>query len=277
MPIGPVLRCCGVLLGLLLPLSAHTLWLFSTNYLRELPVDDTGPQPFSILYGWGHAMPVDEQLTRAQVDRMMLATPAGDIVALEPGPEGGFLATQVTPDAPGRYVIGAVLKPYLFTRFHDGDRVRFEFMGKNGVPEGAEVLTSRFTHHFAKTVVSVGDTAGMAADRALGFDLEILLGADPTTLVAGGTMPFTVLFHGKPLVRSDYPIVATLTRLGFAGATELSIDGEGRGVIVIPDTGVYQILIAVEEAATAAQLAEADRVRYSSTLTFACSAGLHHH
>ncbi len=259
-------------------LPAHTLWLFSTSYLIDMQGEDhDGPHPFSILYGWGHAMPVDDQLSRAQVDRMVLATPDGGINVLEPGPEGGFLAAQVTPEATGRYIIGAALKPYTFTRFHDGDRVRFERIGKDAVPEGVEILTSRFTHHFAKTVVSVGDTTGMAVDRVLGFDLEILLETDPATLVAGSTMPFSVLFHGKPLVRREYPIVVTLTRLGFAGETDLSIDGDGRGVIVIPDTGVYQILVAVEETATAEQLTQADRVRYSSTTTFACTAGLQQH
>lgn len=276
MPFAHAFRCCGLLLCLL-PLSAHTLWLFSTSYLIDMQGEDhDGPHPFSILYGWGHAMPVDDQVLRNQVDRMVLATPDGVVTPIELGPEGGFLATAITPEKAGRYVIGAALKPYTFTRFHDGDRVRFEFIGKDGVPDGAEVITSRFTHQFAKTVVSVGDTTGLAVDRELGFDLEIILQADPTTLVAGSPMPFTVKYHGAPLQRGEHAVVATLTRLGFAGETALTIDNDGTGVVIIPDTGVYQILVAVEEAATPEQLQQADGVRYASSTTFSCTTGLSH-
>jgi len=273
------MRFLAVLLVFILTatLPAHTLWLFSSSYIIDMQGDDHDtPHPFSILYGWGHSMPVDDQLLRTQVDHMIICAPDGVVTPLEPGPEGGYLATQIAPTVAGRYVAGAALKPYLFTSFHDGDRTKFLLVGKDGIPEGVEVITSRRTNQFAKTVVSVGDTTGMPADHELGLELEVILQADPTTMLAGSTMPFLVKFRNEPLHVKTYSVVVKMTRLGFAGDTEITLGTDGKASAILPDTGVYQIAVALEEAVSAEELQDIDGVRYSSTTTFACTAGLSH-
>jgi|GEM_PF-7092590 len=273
------MRYLAVILVLILTatLPAHTLWLFSSSYIIDMQGEDHDtPHPFSILYGWGHSMPVDDQLTRAQVDRMLICGPDGVVTPLEPGPQGGYLATQIAPTVAGRYVAGAALKPYIYTSFHDGDRTKFLLVGKDGIPEGVEVITSRRTNQFAKTVVSVGDTTGMPADQEMGLELEVILLADPTTMVAGSTMPFLVKFRNEPLPVKTYSVTVKMTRLGFTGDTEITLGNDGKGSAILPDTGVYQIAVALEEAVSAEELQDIDGVRYSSTTTFACTAGLSH-
>lgn len=277
-----MVRCQSMMMVLMLLMlgghsaSAHTLWLFSSSYLVELSGEDhIGPHPFSILYGWGHQMPVDDQLSKQQVDRMVVSVAGGPVEQLEPGPENAYLTTGVKPTTPGVYVIGAGLKPYLFTRYHDGDQVRFEFVGKDGIPDGVDVITSRYTTQFAKTIVNVGSAKPEdAPDQQLGFDVEIVLGAHPSAMKPNDDMPFTIYFHGQPLDPHGHAVVVELRRLGFAGVSAVTIDDQGHGLVGIPDTGVYQLLVAIEENGTPEMLKQSDGTRLSCTSTFACTQGI---
>jgi uncharacterized GH25 family protein len=142
-------------------------------------------------------------------------------------PAGGFvLMTRTIP-----HFID--LSPESFHDYleHEGLGWVVEWRKKNG--EAGARGRELYSKH-AKAVVHAGAGASVAT-KPVGHAVEIVPLRDPASIKPGGTLPFQVLFQGKP---------AGVMAVGAAhtgGSVKLTTDAQGRGSVVVSREGPWKL------------------------------------
>ena len=161
-------------------------------------------------------------------------------------PEGGgerALVLEASLHSAGVAVLGVQLHPRPISL--TPDQVE-EYLAEIGAPEavhrawkdlGAREWREVYAKH-AQSFVRVGEAS---ADRAwsepLGLGLEIVPEADPTRLIAGGSLPVRVLRHGAPLAG------LRLSSLPEGGGAEqvATTDADGRATLAFERSGRWLV------------------------------------
>jgi len=165
-------------------------------------------------------------------------TPGGEIPL--PGVEGTDPAGWGTLPAPGTWLL-----------VYDSDRSSVEldgpkfeaYLAEEGLERisrlraqrGQTAARSREIYsRCAKALLQAGNGPAQGYDRVLGLPLELVPGTSPAGLPAGGELPVTLLFRGKPLagalvvaVPRDAPAARVSGRTGADGRVRLRLDRPG--------------------------------------------------
>jgi hypothetical protein len=203
-------------------------------------------------------------------ERYVAAGPAGEqAVAGTPGDDDPAGTLKVS--GPGLYVIG-----YRSTQ----SSVRFDtiaeferYLDMEGLERHAAVAAKRFQvkggileyySRCAKALVSVGPSSPtQAADRRLGFPLELMAQANPYALRAGGDLPLQLLYQGKPLAGA---LIIAFNRDRPMEKLKLRTDPDGRVRLTLARAGVW--LVTSVHMIPAPLLARADWESLWASLTF---------
>lgn len=142
-------------------------------------------------------------------------------------PAGGFvLMTRTVP-----HFID--LSPESFHKYleHEGLGWVVEWRKKNG--EAGARGRELYSKH-AKAIAHAGAGASVAT-KPVGHAVEIVPLQDPASIRPGGTLPFQVLFQGKPAG------VMAVAASSVSGSTQLKTDAHGRGSVTLSREGPWKL------------------------------------
>lgn len=226
-------------LGLLLSASAlpaHDLWIEPSSFRpaqsERITVRVRVGEHFK-----GDPVP----RSSARIERFAAVVPGDrDLELPLKGTEGADPAGQATLPVPGTWILVYDTNH----AFVDLDGPKFErYLTEEGLERisalrakagktaaGARDMYSRC----AKSLVTVGAEGQAGYDRVLGLPLELVPGASPAALPAGGELPVLLLYQGKPLagalvvaIRKDQPLAKVSARTGKDGRVRLRLGGPG--------------------------------------------------
>jgi len=253
--------------------GAHHVWLNATRYALESVKEN--PKAKTILYfGWGDYFPAHDFLREGQIQRLFLRSPDGAIQELKT-PNAGFNETPIEFTQDGIYVAAASLEPKFVADVWRDGKMEVILKPKDELPQGAEILESKYGLQFAKAIVTVGqpDPKDATFLQPVGHDLEIIPLVNPRTLREGDYFPFKLLFKGEALKapQADPKIYATYAGFStgkgvFASTAELSKGGIVRLKLV--RYGVWQIHVEYSMPPPSEMAQKADKVEYKASLTF---------
>jgi len=159
--------------------------------------------------------------------------------------EGNSLATEITLEKAGTYVVAAALKPkeikltaeefneYLL---HDGLPQIYELRKQEGILEQAAV---EFYSKYPKSVLQVGKQLDETPLKPIGLVIEIIPMKNPYALKLGDNLPIKVLLRGEPLNNAEVAWSYPGRGEEMAGSTKT--DSDGQAVIPLVKTGPYLI------------------------------------
>lgn len=219
-------------------LQAHDLWIEPSSF-RPAPGERIAVR---LLVGEAfRGEPVPRRTER--IERFAAIGPGGEIPGGEiplPGVEGTDPAGWGTLPAPGTWIVvydtnhssieldGPKFEAYLAEEGLERISRRRAERGQTAAP--AREIFSRC----AKALMQVGNGPAQGYDRVLGLPLELVPGASPAGLPAGGELPVTLLLRGKPLagalvvaIPRDAPAATVSGRTGADGRVRLRLDQPG--------------------------------------------------
>lgn len=229
---------------------AHMFWL---NVSQDHP--KVG-EPVQVKIGFGHKFPKDEQIKAERLGAVRAWAADGRELALKKIATGSY---EFVPPAAGVYLISAQVVPGFVTRTREGMKLG----NKKKVPNANHCF------HFdmaAKTLISAG-AAKKGFDQKTKTALEIVPLKNPGTLKKGATLPFKVLFQGKPLPKAMVKITyegrsdpknffAVTGKTNAQGEFQVKLDKTGKWLILASHKTPYP------------NQEECDENMYSSSLTF---------
>jgi uncharacterized GH25 family protein len=165
---------------------AHDLWLAPDNY--KPAVGDT----MKVMVGFGHKYPaarVDEKVRPGMIQEVNAVGPDGKLIKLDKKSDAEY-ALKI--EAPGPYLISALMKPIYFSMAKGGRK-----LGNKKNLE--EVKSCNFYRMIANAPIFAGAEAKTPAASQAGQALQVQPLADITALKNGDTLPVKVLFNGAPL------------------------------------------------------------------------------
>lgn len=142
-------------------------------------------------------------------------------------PAGGFvLMTRTIPNFIG-------LSPESFHKYleHEGLGWVVEWRKKNG--EAGARGRELYSKH-AKAIVHAG-TGASVATKPVGHAVEIVPLRDPASIKPGGSLPFQVLFQGRPAG------IMMVEASSVSGSTQLQTDAQGRGSVTLTREGPWKL------------------------------------
>jgi len=269
MPRLPLLAL-GLLLAL--PAAAHDFWIEPTRF-EPAPGEGVALRLFVGEHFRGDAV---ARPAAAGLHRFVVADANGPASAAVPGRPGGDPAGLLRLARPGAYVVGLHGKPNRIELPADRFNAYLELEGLQAIlalraargqtDQPAREIYSRC----AKSLLLSGPAAarGPAADRALGFPLELIAERRPETLPDGDALPVRLLYEGQPLAGA---LVVALRRADPARTIERRSDAEGR--VRLPLSGAGPWLVKAVHMRPAAAGSGADWESLWASLTFAGSEG----
>jgi uncharacterized GH25 family protein len=275
----PLPRLVALTLGLALAGSAaaaaHDMWIEPSGFAQpvggRISVKLRVGQQFD-----GDPLPRDPQ----RIVRFAALSPGGE--APIPGVPGTDPAGYLALPSPGLYLL-------VYRSNHDAvelDADKFEkYLGEEGLEK---VLALRAQRHessqpvkeifsrCAKSLVSVG-AGGLPGgsgvhgvfDHVLGLPLELVPESNPYALAAGGQLPVTLLFDGKPLANAK---VTAIPKGHAAEQVSARTDGKGKARLPLARGGVWLVKAVNMMAAPAASGAQWES--WWASLTFELPAAL---
>jgi uncharacterized GH25 family protein len=214
-------------------LEAHDLWIEPSNF-RPAPGERV-----AVRLRVGQAFRGDPVPRMAQqIERFAAVGPGGEIPL--PGVEGTDPAGWGSLPAPGTWIL-------VYDSDHSSVELegpKFEaYLAEEGLERisrlraqsGQTAARSREIYsRCAKALLQAGGGAAAGYDRVLGLPLELVPGASPAGLPAGGELPVTLLFRGKPLagalvvaIPRGAPAAKVSGRTGADGKVRLRLDRPG--------------------------------------------------
>jgi uncharacterized GH25 family protein len=188
-------------LTLAAPVCAHDLWIVPGKFTVE------PGEKVRVFINSGDTFPGSDALVGAARIASLTFHPASpekvDIDSF--AADGKSLTAEITASEPGTAALALVLEPRVI-------RLKAEEFNQYLVDEGLSKLlelreargeskqpaVERYTK-FAKTILSVGDSSEDRSSEPTGLKLEVVPHTPLHALRAGATLPFAILFEGKPL------------------------------------------------------------------------------
>lgn len=243
---------------------AHNYWLESTRY--RLAKKSVKP----MLVGWGHHLPVDDGMRGEKIDYIRVVAPDGSVTDVDILPGKSLHSYMISYDKPGTYCLASQTKPGYYTMYTDTKgRKRHKAKPKSALSDIADIRLSVFSSQFAKAYV-VMETSSDSFARPAGLELELMPLKDPYLLSPGDTLPFQVLFRGKPYAGAGEWMA---TWSGYSTEAEtyvhmpLKIEG-GRFDVPITHAGNWFVKFDIKIPSSGEEAKQCDHIKYKSTVTF---------
>jgi hypothetical protein len=192
---------CLVALTIVPPVYSHDLWIVPGKFAVQ------PGEKIRIFINSGDSFPVSDALLNVARVGSFTFHPASsegfEITSL--ASDGMSLTAEVTATEPGTAAVTLALEPRVirlkaeeFNQYlaDEGLSTLLELRQASG--ESNEPAVERYTK-WAKALLSVGDESDDRWSKPVGMKLEVVPHAPPRTLHRGATLPFVVLFEGKPL------------------------------------------------------------------------------
>jgi len=230
-------RTAWVLLALLTAapaLRAHDLWIEPSSF-RPAP-----GQRIAVRLRVGQGFRGDPMPRMAEfLERFVAVGPGGEIAL--PGVEGTDPAGWAALPSPGTWLFVYTSNNHASIEL-DGpkfethlaeeglERISRLRAARGQTAAGAREIFSRC----AKALIDAGSGPAQGFDRVLGLPLELVPTASPAAVPAGGELPVTLLYRGKPLagalvvaIPHDAPDARVTGRTGADGRVRLRLDRPG--------------------------------------------------
>jgi uncharacterized GH25 family protein len=221
------------------PLSAHDFWIEPSTFRPQV-----GENVTARLWVGPHLK--GEPFPRVSKLIVTFALFSGAGTTPLSGREGDDPAGSVRITAPGLQFIGYRSRDYGVSI----DAAKFEdYLKEEGLEEISKIRASRGEtqkpareafSRAAKALLDAGQTGKLPTgyDRDLGFTLELIADRDPYTATVGQTLPFRLLYEGKPLPGALVQALSkTRPEKGVAGRT----DAKGRVSLNLDASGLWLI------------------------------------
>jgi len=244
------------------PLLAHDFWIEPSDYNAK-PGKLIGFRIFV-----GHLPSPDEFARKdSHIAKFSVWGPDGETPI--PGRQGAVPAGLARPTKPGIYVAG-----YLSTGTHiEMPAEKFNsYLKEEGLDAATRMRASRRENNqpgmeiysrCAKSIFRVGDGGMTGWDRELSLPLEIIPDTNPYDLHTGDTLPFHVLFNGKPAANI---LVGCMDQEGDEVQMYARTDAGGRAAFTIPRGGRW--VLHCVNMVPAEKGADADWRSYWASLSF---------
>lgn len=221
--------------------SGHDYWLVParTSAPKHTPIDVR-------LYRGEALEPEDERpLEVEKTARFRLLAGGRDQDLLGSAVDGRSPVARVTPEVEGGHLVVMERKPqpirldaakfteYLKEEGLDAVIRRREELGESKA-EGRESYS-----RYLKALIQVGGAHDDTYKQPAGLLLEILPEADPAARKPGDTLPFRVVFEGRPLAGAQ--VTAHVDEGGKIRGQTLTTDAEGRAEVRIDRAGTWLI------------------------------------
>ena len=264
--VTPLLALTGVA-------HAHQLWVGASNYLLTYPGPRPGPVSAVAYVTFGHRFPIDEPIDDARFGGVYLHAP-GVAARRLPSSSDGYRAAPLAFEKAGAYWVSSVNQPIFSTQIKDAQGVMsYVRVPKNQAPAGANVVDATQIFGFAKALIFVqGDAADTTAlGKPLGHTLELIPEKNPAAAAVGATIPFRVLFNGRPYAGEPIEVVAeSVAAPQKVPGAKWSGETDPAGRVQVPAAlpGAWILIVTVIEPATGDLKSKANQIRFRATLTF---------
>ncbi len=246
---------------------SHSMWINITDYYPEI---HNGELTYTKLYlGWGHHFPVDDFLSKNQLQSFLLIDPDSKKKNINPDVNGGFLETVLKLNKKGSWIVSAASNPGFYTMYLDSKNEMHHKIGPKTDVKG-RVIMSLYYEQFAKTIICVGDENNKSFSKPIGHKLEIIPLENPIYLkgCGGHFLPVKVLFNGKPAMFKK--VYATYSGFSFDAdnyAYTTSTNSQGIANIKILSNGQWLIKTEIMLPATKDMKEKCNEMHYTATLT----------
>lgn len=216
--------------SLAVPAAAHHLTV-AASAMTATPGEET-----SVSISWGHALPQDQPIDAALLERYELRAPSGQIVALQT--DGvSWQTNQVRLQDAGVYQVVAARRPSLLTVVVDAEGKHRHHRGpRSSVPDGlGRIDHTALSHQYAKSMIVCGSGETRPA-APWGLPLEIVPLEAPADWRAGRELRFQVLLNGRPAPREEMVISVVGLHETLDAHSDTDADpGRPRSPVVITD------------------------------------------
>lgn len=251
-----------------LPAAAHGFWINGSTWLLDPAGDDHGAVPNeSLIYlGAGHYFPVHEYLNPEKIDRFEVRSESGAVTPLKGTAEGLVSAPFVVKEN-GGHVVTAMLKPYFYSMYNDGETTRY---GAGPKTEFQNVEYSSYNEEYAKALMRTAEGDASFLTKPIGDTFEIVPKSDPFAVKAGpdATLAFTVLLDGKPLAGATVFATHTTHYPRNELAQRHSTNAEGVVTITVDAKGPWLLLAFTSRPIREEWKDKADEEEYAASVTF---------
>jgi uncharacterized GH25 family protein len=244
--------------------SAHTMWINASDYNPEV-YPKYGART-NVYFGYGHHYPVDDFLSADHLQEFSLISSDGGRKKITPNP-GGYLATQISFEQPGGYIVSAVMKPGFYTMYIGNGEIHHKLGPKTGL---TGVILSLYYEQYTKSLISVGKNKNTDFSKPIGHKLEIVPIENPYELHGCGEhfLSVQVLFEDSPArfckVYATYSGFSTADDFAYTTST----NGEGIAKIRLTHWGPWLIKTEIKLPATEEFKDKCNELHYTATLTF---------
>ncbi|MBU0608119.1 MAG: DUF4198 domain-containing protein [Armatimonadetes bacterium] len=246
------------------PACAHDWYIQAVDY--ALP----GPGAATIYQGWGHKVPLDDELAGEKIAHLRLLAPGGARTDLKVAPGRSFHVMSVPLDAPGVYTVTGESVPGYYQIYRDrAGKVHHTVLPLDEVKDVGQVFFSCRAFQSPKTYLVVGDAKGASAPAPVASGLEIVLDQLPNALRAGDRLSFRLLMDGKPVATGA---TYDATYMGYSSVPEDYLYRErpvveGKGMVDLSCAGVWYVRVHYLVPAPADLQAKCRNFMYNATLT----------
>ncbi|HEX9723811.1 MAG TPA: DUF4198 domain-containing protein [Vicinamibacteria bacterium] len=232
--------CLAVALTIAAPVYPHDLWIIPGKFAIQ------PGEKVRVFINSGDTFPVSDALVNAARIGSLTFHPAssGKSEMTSFVADGMSLTAEITATEPGTSALTLALEPRVirlkaeeFNQYLADEGLLRLLELREARGESKEPAVERYTK-WAKAILNVGDESDGRWSESTGLRLEVVPHASPHTLRRGATLPFVVLFEGKPL-----PVVTVVG--GRAGTPAHRVkavtDSNGEASVVLEEAGRWYL------------------------------------
>ena len=222
------------------PVYSHDLWIVPGKFTVQ------PGEKIRIFINSGDTFPVSDALLNVGRIGNLTFHPASSegIEITSFAADGMSLTAEMTATEPGTVALTLALEPRVirlkaeeFNQYLADEGLSALLALREASGESNEPVVERYTK-WAKALLSVGDESDDRWAEPKGLKLEVVPHAPPRTLRRGATLPFVVLFEGKPLPE----VTVVGGRAGTpANRVRTVTDSNGAATVVLQEAGWWYL------------------------------------
>jgi hypothetical protein len=231
---------CLVALTIAPPVYSHDLWIVPGKFAVQ------PGEKIRVFINSGDTFPVSDALVNAaRVESLTLYSASSEKFEMTSfAADGMSLTAEIAPTEAGTAALTLALEPRVirlkadeFNQYLADEGFSKLLALREARGESKEPAVERYTK-WAKAILNVGDASDDRWSEPTGLKLEVVPHASPHALRPGATLPFVILFEGKPL--PDVTVVG-----GRAGTPAHRVktvtDSNGQASVVLVEAGRWYL------------------------------------